>query len=64
MIAPLQPRSNISFWTFISPFSWQLWITIGALFIVTMSLIFFVEWCGRADEHDGGWGKAFSKSFW
>ena len=64
MIAPLQPRSNISFWTFISPFSWQLWITIGALFIVTMSLIFFVEWCGQAHEHNGDWRKAFSKSFW
>ena len=63
MIVPLQSRSEVRFWIFLTPFSWQLWIIIIALFIVTILAIFIVEYYGRAHEPNEYWGNALSQSF-
>lgn len=64
MVVPLQSMRDIRFTIVLTPFSWELWAIILALYFFTIFSIFIVEYYGRAHDDNGHWTNALSKSFW
>ncbi|KAI4296859.1 hypothetical protein L6164_036779 [Bauhinia variegata] len=61
MIVPA--KSQESAWTFMKPFTWQMWAVTGAILVYTMFIVWYLEREPNPEFH-GDWKRQISTALW